>query len=147
MENAMHRVLVRYCTTAATLAAASFLALTPAKAMNIAAPAALSAAIHEAGVKQDVRCLCGHRAYYRPYAYAYRPYYYTYAYRPYYYTYAYAYRPYYTYAYRPYYYTYAYRPYYYAYTYRPYYSYAYAYRPYYSYAYVGYGRRYWVGWR
>src|SRR5271166_1477837 len=129
MENAMRSMLVTYCTAATALAAATFLALPPAQAMTIATPAGLSAAIRQTDIKQDVRCVCGRRAYYQPYAYtyAYRPYYYTYAYayRPY--TYAYAYRPYYAYAYRPTY-TYAYRPYY-AYAYRPYtYTYAYAYR-------------------
>jgi hypothetical protein len=121
-ENAMRSMLVTYCTAATTLAAVTFLALPPAKAMTIATPTGLSAAIQQADVKQDVRCVCGRRAYYRPY-----------------YSYAYAYRPYYAYAY-------TYRPYYaYTYTYRPYY--AYAYRPYYAYAYAGYGRRHWIGWR
>jgi hypothetical protein len=114
----MRSMLATYCTAATTLAAVTFLALPPAKAMTIATPAGLSAAIQQADVKQDVRCVCGRRAYYRPY-----------------YSYAYAYRPYYAYTYRPYY----------AYTYRPYY--AYAYRPYYAYAYAGYGRRHWIGWR
>jgi hypothetical protein len=115
----MRSMLVTYCTAATTLAAVTFLALPPAKAMTIATPAGLRAAIQQADVKQDVRCVCGRRAYYRPY------YSYAYAYRPY----AYTYRPYYAYAY----------------TYRPYY--AYAYRPYYAYAYAGYGRRHWIGWR
>jgi hypothetical protein len=144
MENAMRSLFVTYCTAAAVSVATSF-ATPPAQAMTIATPAGLSAAIQQADVKQNVRCVCGRRAYYQPYAYtyAYRPYYAYAAYRPYTYTYAYTYRPYYAYAYRPYY-AYAYRPYY-AYAYRPYYTYAY--RPYYAYAYAGYGRRHWIGWR
>jgi hypothetical protein len=89
----MRSLFVTYCTAAAVSVATSF-ATPPAQAMTIATPAGLSAAIQQADVKQNVRCVCGRRAYYRPYAY-------TYAYRPYY-AYA-AYRPYYTYAYRPYY--------------------------------------------
>ena len=86
----------------AAAAAVTSFAIPPAQAMTISTPAGLNAAIQQLDVKQDVRCICGRRAYYRPYysyAYAYPPYY---TYQPYY-AYAYGYQPYYSYAYQPYY--------------------------------------------
>ena len=112
--------------SATAIAAASFVAPPPARAMTIAAPAGLGAALQQANIRQDVACVCGRRAYWG-YSY-YRPYAYSYAW-PYAYSYSYTYAPY-AYAYRPY----AYR----AYAYRPY---AYG-----AYAYGGYGPRIWVGW-
>jgi len=114
---------------AAAAGAVTSFAIPPAQAMTISTPAGLNAAIQQLDVKQDVRCICGRQAYYRPY------YSYAYAYQP---SYAYTYQPYYTHD-----------------PYRPYYSavygwpstYAYAYQPDYSYAYVGDGRRHWIGWR
>ena len=120
----MRNLLSACCTTVITFATAIVFTPHPAQAMNITTPMGLNAAIQQSDLKQDVWWRRGYwgYSYYRPYVFAYRPYY-AYAYRPY----AYAYAPYY--AYRPYAYSYAYRP------------YAYG-----AYAYGGYGPRIWLGW-
>jgi hypothetical protein len=119
----MRSLLLTSCIATAALVTATFFAPCPAQALTVAAPTALSAAIQQTDVKENVYW---RRAYWRRHAY-YAPYRYAYAYRPYY---AYAYRPYYSYPYRPY----------------AYYGYPYGYSGfsygYGSYAFGGFG----VGW-
>ena len=74
MENPLPRLLLTSCAVA--FATAASFAPHSAQAMTIATPAGLSAAIQQSDVKQNVYWRRGYWgfSYYRPYAFAYRPY-------------------------------------------------------------------------